>query len=303
MPGVEEAARAAQRGGPPGRADHRQHRARRAHQARPRRPQPLLRLRRLRLGRRGAPRRLRKAPSIEPSSCRAASSTAPAASRSATRRSTSRRVTGPGSGSLGVATGEYDEAALRDGGADWVVADLTAPSFLSSVPAMSCAAGPGLGSVSCERRRNDEQGADRYLGVPGRVRRGAGSEPRRPAGQGRRRPPRVGDGGLLVARTAWPGGGRGQRRLAGVGREDRGHRRRDHGPEDVQRRLGAVGVGSQRGGLVGRRTAVSAPGLRRHPPRARAGVVRATAPPTTSSPTASSRRSSGRARRPATRTC
>ena len=58
MPGVEDAARAAQRRGPPGRADHRQHRARRPHQARPRRPQPLLRLRRLRLRRRRAGRRL-----------------------------------------------------------------------------------------------------------------------------------------------------------------------------------------------------------------------------------------------------
>ena len=50
----------------------------------------------------------------------------------------------------------------------------------------------------------------------------------------------------------------------------RARRRRDHGPQDVQRRLRAVGGRPERPRLVGRRPAVPPPGLRAHPPRARA---------------------------------
>ena len=96
-----------------------------------------------------------------------------------------------------------------------------------------------------------------------------------PLGQGRRRPPRVGDGGLLVARTAWPGGGRGQRRLAGR----RPRRSRAPAPRSWAGRCSAAarGRGSRiptrrPGGATTRR--FTHPVFVAHPPRARAGVVR-----------------------------
>ena len=90
-----------------------------------------------------------------------------------------------------------------------------------------------------------------------------------PLGEGGEAAARVGLQARRLARAARPGGRRGQRQHRGL-RGGAGQRRRDdHGPQHVRRRTRPLGRGPV-GRLVGRRAALPHPGLRPHPPRARA---------------------------------
>ena len=122
-----------------------------------------------------------------------------------------------------------------------------------------------------------------------------------PLGKDGMRSARVGLRAQELPRDARRRGRRGRRRRRRRRRVDRRDRRRDHGPQDVQRRRGPVGARSERRRLVGRGAAV--PGRRSsssRTTRARPRTSRA-ARPSRSSTTASRARSSRRATPPATR--